>query len=359
MKKILLGLLIFILSLIHVSAQNKHFVVHDKVMESVYLKIKTPYKFGLVIVPDGDSKKADCLTVFKKNNQWYMSYIMFDGRGYETWIAKSTDLLHWSALGKILSFSRTSDWDCNQKAGYISLLDYHWGGSYAPQTYKGNYWLSYLGGRVSGYEEGKLKVGVAFTAEGITLPHEWKRLDKPVLTPADSDARWWEHATIYKSSIIWDKAKHTGHPFVMYYNAKSDTVERIGMAVSDDMEHWKRYLTNPMLDNQKGITGDAVIQKTDSVYVMFYFGAFWKDRNGAFNRFACSYDLIHWTDWKGEDLIKSSESYDDLYAHKSCVAKNKNVVYHFYCAVNEKGQRGIAVATSKDVGKSSLLFITN
>jgi hypothetical protein len=30
------------------------------------------------------------------------------------------------------------------------------------------------------------------------------------------------------------------------------------------------------------------------------------------------------------------------------VVKYKGVVYHFYCAVNNKDQRGIAVATSVD-----------
>jgi hypothetical protein len=33
------------------------------------------------------------------------------------------------------------------------------------------------------------------------------------------------------------------------------------------------------------------------------------------------------------------------------------VVYHFYCAVNKADQRGIAVATSKDMGKSKLSFV--
>ena len=90
---------------------------------------------------------------------------------------------------------------------------------------------------------------------------------------------------------------------------------------------------------------------------MFYFGAFWKP--GAFDRFACSYDLVNWTDWKGEDLISPSEDYDNKYAHKPFVIKNKGVVYHFYCAVDEKGNRGIALATSKDIGKSRLQFNTN
>jgi len=66
---------------------------------------------------------------------------------------------------------------------------------------------------------------------------------------------------------------------------------------------------------------------------------------------------VHWTDWEGEDLITSSEDYDGRFAHKSSVIYYNGVVYHFYCAVNNKDQRGIAVATSKDLGKSTLSFI--
>jgi predicted GH43/DUF377 family glycosyl hydrolase len=121
--------------------------------------------------------------------------------------------------------------------------------------------------------------------------------------------------------------------------------------------HWKRFGEGPILGlHNYGITGDPVIQKIDDVWVMFYFGAFWKDRKGTFNRFACSYDLVNWKDWNGEDLIRPSESYDEKFANKSFVVKHKGVVYHFYCAVNNKDRRGIAVATSKDVGKSKINF---
>ncbi len=167
---------------------------------------------------------------------------------------------------------------------------------------------------------------------------------------------------MYKSSVIWDKSKLTGHPFVMYYNARGDSLnpgrgaERIGMAVSDDMTHWKRFGNNPVVNHHKGISGDAFLQKIDDVWIMFYFGAFWKERSGAFNRFACSYDLVNWTDWLGEDLITPSEPYDERFAHKSFVVKHEGVVYHFYCAVNKKDDRGIAVATSVDKGKSKLTF---
>ena len=47
-----------------------------------------------------------------------------------------------------------------------------------------------------------------------------------------------------------------------------------------------------------------------------------------------------------------------MFAHKSYVVKHNGVVYHFYCAVNNAGQRGIAVATSVPKGKSEVHFPT-
>lgn len=337
--------------------------VPTAVMQDIYNTVRTPHKYGLVMVPSDNSRKMDCPSIFRRNGKWYMVYIVYDGRGYETWLADSKDLLNWDVKGKLMSFSDTaSTWDSNQKAGYIALQDYQWGGNYEWQPYKGKYWMSYIGGGDKGYEKGLLSIGMAATTKDITTAHEWDRLKKPVLMATDSNARWWENNTIYKSSIIHDPAKTTGYPFVMYYNAKGDSLhpargkERIGMAVSDDMEHWIRYGKDPVLDHFTGITGDAVIQKINDVWVMFYFGAFWKNRPGAFNRFACSYDLVHWTDWQGEDLVGSTETFDARFAHKSFVISHNGIVYHFYCAVNDKDQRGIAVATSADLGKSKLNF---
>jgi hypothetical protein len=291
-----------------------------------------------------------------------MVYIIFDGRGYETWLAKSPDLLHWATQGRIMSFSDSAHWDGNQKAGYTALEDFNWGGSYGLQPYNGKYWMSYFGGNTRGYEAGILSEGMAFTSGDPATVHDWQRLDKPILTVKDSTVAWWDKHTMYKSWALWDKRKLTGHPFILYYNANGDSLdkrrgaERIGMAVSDDMVHWKRPRRDPVLDHLTGITGDPYIQKMGDLYVMFYFGAFWQGKGGAFNRFACSYDLVHWTDWTGSDLIESSEPYDEVFAHKSFVINYKGVVYHFYCGVDKKGNRGIAVATSADQGKSALTF---
>ena len=101
--------------------------VPEKTMQKIYEEVKTPYKYGLVLIPENNSKKVDCPSVFRKGAHWYMTYVVFNGRGYETWLAKSDDLLHWKSLGQALSFSDSTDWDANQKAGYIALQDFKWG----------------------------------------------------------------------------------------------------------------------------------------------------------------------------------------------------------------------------------------
>lgn len=351
---------------LNTNAQQKQ-PISPTEMESIYQEVKTPYKYGLVMVPKDNEHKMDCPTIFRKGKYWYMTYLIYSGRGYETWLAKSKDLLNWENLGKQLSFGDKGNWDDNQKAGYNALINTKWGGNYQLTKYDGKYWMSYFGGKEKGYETEPLSIGMAFTTQNPWFAHEWTRIAKPVLTSADADVRWWENRSkLFKSSIIEDKERLTGHRFAMYYNAVGDSLkdnkktrwyERIGMAVSDDMLSWKRFQNDPVVHHPVGITGDGVIQKIGKNYVMFYFGAFWEDRKGAFNRFAASKDLINWTDWNGENLIQSSEKYDELYAHKSFVLKHKGVVYHFYCAVNKKDQRGIAVATSTDLGKSKVNFV--
>ena len=347
-------------------AKFKKREITNEVMQEIYNEIKTPYKYGLIMVPTDNSYKMDCPSIFRKDGKWFMTYLIFEGRGYETWLAESDDLLKWKHLGKVMSFSKdTTEWDVNQKAGYIALQDPTWGGSYKWESYDDKYWMSYFGGNTTGYEAGILSMGMAYTDELPTTPKEFKRLSEPVLKPNDDKAKWWDNSTMYKSSVIRDVDKETGHDFVMYYNARGDSInpakgaERIAMAVSNDMKHWKRFGDGPVINHHKGISGDAFIQRINNTWVMFYFGAFWTGWDqGAFNRFAVSNDLIHWKDWEGEDLIQSSEPYDDLFAHKSFVVKHEGIVYHYYCAVNKAGQRGIALATSKDIGKSDIHFVT-
>jgi predicted GH43/DUF377 family glycosyl hydrolase len=320
--------------------------ISEEAMRRVYEEVKTPYKYGIVLAP-GEDEAVDCPNVFRHRGKWYMIYVAIKGKvGYETFLAESDDLLVWRRSGVVLPFTKTG-WDAWQGDGGIALHDPEWGGSAELQPFNGKYWMTYIGGAKQGYEPDPLSIGLAWT-DDPSRASPWTRHPKPILAPDDPSARPFESATLYKSNILWDRSLSLGHPFVMYYNGKQQGpwIERIGMAVSDDMMHWSRHGSDPIVDNFKGISGDPQIVRIGDLWVMFYFGAGWK--KGAFVTFACSRDLVNWTKWTGTDLITPSEPYDKTFAHKPWMVKWNGVVYHFYCAVGGK-VRAIAVATSKDL----------
>ena len=346
--------------------------ISKKEMNEIYAQIRTPYKYGLVMAPHDNYHKIDCPTVFQENGKWYMTYVVYngkdgtDGRGYETWLAESDDLLTWKTLGRLLSY-KDEGWDMNQRGGFPALIDWNWDGSYQMATFKNRHWMTYIGGHGTGYEAVKepLNIGISWTESDITTPHEWQSSDKPLLSIDDKDVQWWEKLVQYKSTIYDDPQKTLGKRFVMFYNAgginpdNNLKAERIGIALSNDLKKWKRYAGNPVFANEVGgiITGDAQIAKMGDLYIMFYFMAYDPSRKyNAFNTFAVSRDLIHWQRWDGPDLISPSKPYDEMFAHKSCVVKHDGVVYHFYCAVNNDQQRGIALAVSVPMGRSSVRF---
>jgi predicted GH43/DUF377 family glycosyl hydrolase len=327
-------------------------------LAQIYDEVKTPFKYGVVLQGDDTNELVDCPSIFRRDGHWYMMFVANRNKvGYQTFLAQSEDLLHWQKLGKILSFQPTNQWDAWQADGGIALCDYRWEGSHELEPFDGKFWLSYIGGAKQGYETDPLSLGLAWT-KNPAEPAEWNRLtENPVLAPKQPDAREFERKTLYKSQIIHDEKNSLGWPFVMFYNAKvKNGYERIGLAVSKDMTQWQRYGDEPVIANgearKSGISGDPQIVKIGDVWVMFYFGAGWKPKAAAFDTFACSYDLVHWTKWDGENLIEPSEPFDKTYAHKPWVLKWNDVVYHFYCAVGTEG-RVIAVATSKDLKTSA------
>ena len=384
-------LLLSLFQMFHLHAQD----ISPDVMERIYQEVRTPYKYGMVVAPADNYHKIDCPTVFRVGDRWFMTYVVYngkdglDGRGYETWLATSDDLLHWKTEGRLLSY-KDEGWDMNQRGGFPALIDWTWDGSYGLGEYKGKHWMTYIGGHGTGYEAVRepLNIGMAWTQGDVTRAHEWQSGDKPLLSIHDKDVQWWEKLVQYKSTV-YEMRKEKGerrnglpkeigkYRFLMFYNAgginpaNNLKAERIGIALSNDLKKWKRYDGNPVYFHEAPgiITGDAQIVRMDGsvlggsatesspLYVMFYFSAYNPDRKyNAYNTFSVSRDLLHWQDWTGADLIVPSKPYDEMFAHKSYVVKHDGVVYHFYCAVNNDQQRGIAVATSVPMGRSDIRF---
>ena len=123
MKKLLLTLLSLISVLSAFAAE-----IPSSVMQRIYNEVRTPYKYGMVVAPADNYHKIDCPTVFRVGDKWLMTYVVYngkdglDGRGYETWLASSDDLLHWNTEGRILSY-KEDGWDMNQRGGFPALIE--------------------------------------------------------------------------------------------------------------------------------------------------------------------------------------------------------------------------------------------
>lgn len=209
-------------------------------MRQIYEQVKTPYKHGIVLAPE-EGHLVDNANVFRQGDKWYMIYIDFDGKGYETRLAESDDLLSWRRKGLVLPRGKAGEWDASQADGWPILLEPEFDGPNTLGMFEGRYWMMYLGGALTGYETDPLSEGVAWTDDPAKAK-PWTRYERnPVLSPSDPDARPFERKTIYKSFVVQDPSRRLGGRFVSYYNAKQEGkwVERIGMAVSDDLRTWK------------------------------------------------------------------------------------------------------------------------
>jgi len=279
---------------------------------------------------------------------WYMSFIAFDGHGYNSFVAESTDLVHWTNARLAMGFGPEGEFDhggCVVGAYLYESYDIK-----APRLLKprdGKYWTLYgCYPRQGGYELRPGYEGVALSNDGL----RWRRAkDSPILSVHDSDCGTWEKSCIYQPWLV----EHQGR-FFDFYNAANGGIEQMGMARSDDLLNWKRHPGNPVVRNRPGgfderFCSDGKVFRDGDHWTMFYFGV---GRGGAHVMVAFSRDLVHWTA-HGEPLYKADgnpSGLDKQYAHKiSLVYNPKNdTFYMHYCACGNEG-RGIGLITSRPI----------
>ncbi len=296
-----------------------------------------------------DVKMVDVPTVFQLpgNKKWYMTFIGFDGKGYQSFVAESDDLLNWGNMRLAMGYGPKGSFDYGGAVlGAYLYEDY---GIKSPRTLKkrnGKYWSLYGAyAKQGGYEIDPGYEGVASSVDGM----KWSRAkDEYILSIHEPDVGEWEKDCIYMPWLV----EHEGR-FYNFYNAKKmpEWIEQIGLATSSDLMDWKRYKQNPVLRVRPGgydekFCADGKVFRDGDHWVMFYFGV----NRHAHIMAAYSRDLIHWVA-DPEPLYKAGghpNGLDKKHAHKiSLVWNPKNETYYmFYNAVGDKG-RGIGLITSK------------
>jgi predicted GH43/DUF377 family glycosyl hydrolase len=327
----------------------------------------TPYKLDKPVLTGSgipgafDEKAVDCPFVFFHNDHFYMTFVGFDGVGYQTGLAESSNLIHWTKSGVILSRENNVGWDRVGAAGMTILRDnYDLHSLPRIKKHDGKYWMVYHSYPEAGYENGPASIGLAYTDDESLLT--WQRLPQPVMKWNDGDSAQWESGGLYKGCLI----EH-GNRFYLFYNAKNIPEgawhEQIGVAFSDDLYHWKRYEKNPVIQVSEGrwdstFCSDPYIGFNNGVFVMYYFGF---DRKHAQDGIAFSIDLLNWEKYPEPILKNGGEgALDENFAHKPSVIYHNGILYHFYCASRKHRAgdpaeslwnefRSITVATSKPI----------
>lgn len=201
-----------------------------------------------------DSHFVSHCFVFKDKNRFYMLY---DGSSKKEWaesigLATSRDLLNWEKYEKNPIFHASKfRWE-NTHVSRSSIFKEN-----------GFYYIFYSG------HDGKVeRIGVA---KGQTLLTLNRFLDTPILEVGKKGE--WDEYFVDDPRVI----KHKGRYIMFYTGSNKELTQRIGVATSDDLVHWKKYKKNPIVDTSPNGWDCQSIARSDirlinGDYYIFYSG---------------------------------------------------------------------------------------
>jgi predicted GH43/DUF377 family glycosyl hydrolase len=318
-------------------------------------RYRTPYKYGKLVLAASnepgafDSRTVDCPFVFHHNGRFYMTYVGWDGTGYQTGLASSANLVDWKKEGCILRRDPASPVTRYNIAMNWIVRQNELRSEGELQRFRGRFLGVYHAYPNAGLEEGPAVIGLCWSDD---LMH-WE-IAPPCLRPEDGAD--WENGGLYKPCLV----EHRG-AWYLFYNAKTKDLpgggwrEQTGVATSTDLKSWQRYRQNPIIPNgsagswDERFSSDPCVLQDGRRWAFFYYSL---DSTGkARDLLALGEDLFHPTK-VSEILIDVGPpgSVDSTYAHKPSVVYHRGALYHFYCAVSGKWPnevRGISVARSR------------
>lgn len=301
-----------------------------------------------------DSHAVDCPFVFSRNGRLGMTFVGWDGIGYQTALAWSDGDGTWRDGEVVLARDQRHSLRRYNAALTSIARDNNLWSDGELRRFGGWHYGTFHAYPAVGYEAGPASIGFVRSRDLMT----WEDLGD-TLRPQDGGA--WECGGLYKSWLL----EHDGL-FYVFYNAKNRDewpwVEQTGLATSADLTHWRRCPANPVLtsggpgDFDEQFASDPCVLRDGEFWIIFYFGlaADGHAREG----YATSRDLIRW-DKSREILLDVGPpgSIDSLHTHKPAIISRNGSLEHYYCAVArrepielagyaQKEMRGITRATS-------------
>lgn len=322
--------------------------------------IRTPEKINRLLIHPSykagefDSHGVDCPFPFYHDGKYWMTYVGWNGNGYQTGLASSENLWDWKKEGLLLGCGPEGSVTEHNVALTCILRENELFGPATLKRVNNRYVGTYHAYPEPGYEAGPAVIGLCYSDD----LRSWD-VRPPVLEPNPSCP--WEAGGLYKSWLL-----EADGIYYLFYNAKNKThgpwVEQTGFATSRDLEHWERHPGNPVLpvgdpgSFDDHFASDPCVFRHNGAWILFYFGL--SSDGFAREGVAFSDDLHHWQK-SGEILVNTGPegSIDSRYAHKPGIITKGKQLFHFYCAVSPAKQkipgeiehdeiRGISLATN-------------
>jgi hypothetical protein len=193
-------------------------------------------------------QSTDVPTVYQLpgDERWYMSFIGYDGRGYQSFVAESDELIHWKKFRLAMGYGPKGEFDHGGVVlGAYLYESYDLKARRTLKRHRGKYWSLYGAyPRQGGYELRPGYEGIAASNDGLA----WARAKKQyILSVHEKDRGEWEKDCIYQPWLVEHRGKYYN-----FYNAANGRVEQMGLATSTDLLTWKRHAGNPILRNREG-----------------------------------------------------------------------------------------------------------
>jgi hypothetical protein len=186
-------------------------------------------------------KGIDVPTVYQLpgDDTWYMSFIGFNGKGYQSFVAESSDLVQWSNTRLAMGFGKEGEFDFGGCViGAYLYEDYDIRSRRTLKQRDGTFWTLYgCYAQQGSYEIDPGYEGVASSEDGLS----WTRAKEDyILSVHEPEVGEWEKDCIYQPWLV----EHEG-TFYNFYNAKKmpEWIEQIaysgetGHLIRDDTGH--------------------------------------------------------------------------------------------------------------------------